>query len=173
MTEYFSPERALSVRVYVCLCVCVSVCLSVTAFYLNTIGPILMKLEPHDLNKILRWHFSQILKMLIRWRHSGHFICFRMRHSHGRNFASIFFKILHKKVCCLPMFAIENQQNRLITSGRKSRPRLRKIVFLVFEPVSEVPGSIPGWGADFFCFCFCNLNFCCRDFEWFLSYEKS
>ena len=46
MTEYFSPERALSVR----LCVC----LSVTAFYLNTIEPILMKIEPHDLNKILR-----------------------------------------------------------------------------------------------------------------------
>ena len=46
MTEYFSPERALSVRVYVCL--------SVTAFYLNTIWPILIKLGPHDLNKNLR-----------------------------------------------------------------------------------------------------------------------
>ena len=57
----------------------------------------LMKLEPHDLNKILRWHFSQILKMLIRWRHSRHFICFRMRHSHGRNFASILFKFIDKK----------------------------------------------------------------------------
>ena len=58
MTEYFSPERALSVRLYVCMyvcvCVCMYVCVSVTAFYLNTIGPILMKLEPHDLNKILR-----------------------------------------------------------------------------------------------------------------------
>ena len=54
MTEYFSPERALSVRVYVCLCVCLSVCLSVTAFYLNTIRSILMKLGPHDLIKILR-----------------------------------------------------------------------------------------------------------------------
>ena len=140
MTEYFSPERALSVRLYVCM----YVCLSVTAFYLNTIRPILMKLGPHDLNKILRWHFSQILKMLIRWRHSGHFICFRMRHSHGRNFASILFKFIDKKLCCLPMFAIENQQNRSITSGRKSGPRLRKIAFLVFKPVSEVPGSNPG-----------------------------
>ena len=142
MTEYFSPERALSVRLYVCV--------SVTAFYLNTIGPILMKLEPHDLNKILRWHFSQILKMLIRWRHSGHFICFRMRHSHGRNFASILFKFVDKKLCCLPMFAIENQQNRSITSGRKSGPRLRKIAFLVFKPVSEVPGSNPGGDNIFF-----------------------
>ena len=29
MTEYFSPERALSVRVYVCMCVCVCVCVYV------------------------------------------------------------------------------------------------------------------------------------------------
>ena len=55
MTEYFSPERALSVRLYVCVYVCV--CVSVTAFYLITIRPILMKLGPHDLNKILRWNF--------------------------------------------------------------------------------------------------------------------
>ena len=40
MTEYFSPERALSVRLYVCMYVCVYVCVSVTAFYLNTIRPI-------------------------------------------------------------------------------------------------------------------------------------
>ena len=53
MTEYFSPERALSVRVYVCVCVCVclSVCLSVTTFYLNIIWPILMEFEPHDFIK--------------------------------------------------------------------------------------------------------------------------
>ena len=105
--------------------------------------------------------------MLIRWRHSGHFICFQMRHSHGRNFASILFKIIDKKLCCLPMFAIENQQNRLITSGRKSGPRFQKIAFLVFEPVSEVPGSIPGLGKKIF-----NLNFSSCDREWFLLCEK-
>ena len=49
-TEYVDPGRALSVRLSVCL----SVCLSVTAFYLNTMGPISMKLGPHDLNKNLR-----------------------------------------------------------------------------------------------------------------------
>ena len=38
------------VRLSVGLCVC----LSVRAFYLNTIGPISMKLGPHDLNKNLR-----------------------------------------------------------------------------------------------------------------------
>ena len=45
-----TPGRDLSVRP----CVCLSLCLSVTAFYLNTIGPISMKLGPHDLNKNLR-----------------------------------------------------------------------------------------------------------------------
>ena len=50
MTEYFSPERALSVRLYVCVCVCASL----TAFYLKTIRPILMKLGPYDLIKNLR-----------------------------------------------------------------------------------------------------------------------
>ena len=42
------------IYIYICVCVCMCVCVSVTAFYLNTNGPILMKLEPHDLNKILR-----------------------------------------------------------------------------------------------------------------------
>ena len=126
-----------------------------------------MKLGPYDLIKNLRWHFFQIFDMLLRWRHSGHFVCFRMRHSHGRNFALIFFKITDKKVWRLPMFAIENQQNRLITSGRKSGPRFQKIAFLVFEPVSEVPGSIPGLGKKNF-----NLNFSSCDREWFLLCEK-
>ena len=64
-----SPGRSLSVRLSVCVCVC----LSVTAFYFNTMGPISMKLGPHDLNKNLRWHFSQILEMLHQWRHKGYF----------------------------------------------------------------------------------------------------
>ena len=94
-------EPCLCICVSVCVCVCVCVCLSVTAFCLNTIRPILMKLGQHDLIEILRWFFSQILKMLLRWRHSGHFICFRMWHSHCRNFASILSKIIDKKGCCL------------------------------------------------------------------------
>ena len=44
-----TPGRGMSVRL--CVCVCVYVCVSVTAFYLKTIGPILMKLGPHDLPK--------------------------------------------------------------------------------------------------------------------------
>ena len=119
----------------VCASVCVCVCVSVTAFYLNNIRPILMKLGPHDLNKILRRHFSQILKMLIRWRHSGRFICFRMRHSHGRNFASILFKFIDKKVWFLSMFAIENQQNQFVSCAEKADCIY---TFLVFQPGSEV-----------------------------------
>ena len=118
--------------------------------------------------KKLRWNFSQILKMLFRWCLSGHFICFRMRHSQGRNFASLFFKIKGKEVWCLLLFAIENQQNRLITSGRKSVLRFRKIAYLVFKPVSEIPDSIPGGDKSFATFFF---FFSC-DFEWFLLYEK-
>ena len=45
-----TPGRDLSVR----LCVCVCVCVSVTAFDLNTLGPIVMKLRPHDLIRNLR-----------------------------------------------------------------------------------------------------------------------
>ena len=60
-----------------CLCVCLCVCLSVTAFYLNTMGPISMKLGPYDLNKNLRWHISQILEMLPQWRHNGFFYVLR------------------------------------------------------------------------------------------------
>ena len=67
-TEYVVPGASP-----VCASVCVSVCVSVTAFYLNTIGPISIKLGPHDLNKNLRWDFSQILEMLPQWRHNGFF----------------------------------------------------------------------------------------------------
>ena len=68
ITEFFVPRASP-----VCASVCLSVCLSVTAFYLNTMGPISKKLGPHDLNKNLRWHISQILEMLPQWRHNGFF----------------------------------------------------------------------------------------------------
>ena len=110
----------------VSMCVCVSLCLSVTASHFHNSWPIWMKLGPHNLNQNLRWHFSQILKFLIWWRHNGFFICFAMRHSHGRSFALILFKITDKVQLSLPMFGIENQLNRLITSGRKSASRSKK-----------------------------------------------
>ena len=48
------------------------------------------------------------------------------------------------------MFGIENQQDRSITSGRKSGLRSSHIAALVSEPDSEVPGSNPGRGKSFF-----------------------
>ena len=44
---------------------------------------------------------------------------------------------------------IENQQNRSITSSKKNGPRFRKIALLIIEPVSEVPGLIPGGDKSF------------------------
>ena len=109
-----SNRGCLCVCVCVCLSVCVSVCVISTA---QTDGPIFMKLSTGDLEDICQWLFSRILKIQNGWRHGGHFVCFSFGHSHGRNFASIFFKIEHKVQSCLPMFAIENQQNRSVTSG--------------------------------------------------------
>ena len=68
-TEYVVPGRSLSVRLYVCLSVVVS--------NFHNFGPILLKLGPHSLNKNLRWHFSQILKILLWWRHNGFFAVFK------------------------------------------------------------------------------------------------
>ena len=68
-TEYVVPRRSLSVRMSVCVSVVVS-------NFLN-FGPILLKLGPHSLNKNLRWHFSQILKILLWWRHNGFFSVFQ------------------------------------------------------------------------------------------------
>ena len=73
----------------VCLCVCVSVCVISTA---QTSGPILMKLYTNHLQHICSILFSPILNIHIWWRHCGHYCYFRFRHSHGRNFAPIFFK---------------------------------------------------------------------------------
>ena len=107
-------KSMVSVLVCVRVSVCLFVCVNSTA---HTDWSILMKLSTNDLEDICQWHFSPILKIQNGWRHGGHFVCFSMRHSHGRNFAPIFFKIEHKVQSCLPMFAIENQQNRSVTSG--------------------------------------------------------
>ena len=137
-----------------CVCVCVYVCvcvfLSVQANNFPNCRPILMKLGPHDYKQNLRWHFSQILKILLWWRHSGYFVRFAIRHSHGRNFSPIFFKITDNVQLSLPMFGIGNQQDRSITFGRKSGRRSSHIAALVSEPDSEVAGSNPG-GGTFFC----------------------
>ena len=47
--------------------------------------------------------------LMTSWRP---FCSFPMGHSHGRNFALIFFKFGYKVQSCFLQFAIENQQNR-------------------------------------------------------------
>ena len=141
--------------------VCVSVCLSVTASHFHNSWPILMKLGPHDLNKILRWHFSQILKILIRWRHSGHFICFQMPHSHGRNFASILSKSIDKKLCYWKSAkSVNNFRSKKRTAFSKNR-------LFCFRACVGGPWFDPRFGQNFF-----NLNFSSCDREWFLLCEK-
>ena len=54
------------------------------------------------------------LNLMTSWRP---FCTFPMRHSHGRNFGPIFFKFGHNVALRYPVFAIENQQNRSVTSG--------------------------------------------------------
>ena len=126
------------VRVSVCLCVCVIS----TA---QTNGTILMKLYTNDFENICQCHSSRFLKFRIWWSHSGHLALTRC----GRTFGPIFFKITDKAQLNLLLFGIENQQDRSITSGRKSGPRSSHIAALVSEPDSEVLGSNPGGGQIF------------------------
>jgi len=90
--------------------------------------PIFIKLESYDLCHFLDDPFSD-LEILLWWRHTGYFVCFAKRHFHGRNFSSIFFKTTNKVQFSLPVSSIENQQDQLITSVRKSGPRYRKVGF--------------------------------------------
>ena len=62
-TEYVVPGRSLSV--------CMSVFVSVVVSNFLNFEPILLKLWPHNLNNNLRWHFSQIWKILLWWRHNS------------------------------------------------------------------------------------------------------
>ena len=71
-----TPGRDLSVR----LCVCVCVCVSVTAFDLNTLGPILMKLEPHDLPKKKLFFLSEGILLLFLFAVNSYDIIYHKNH---------------------------------------------------------------------------------------------
>ena len=99
------------------VCVCVSVCLSVCLCQLYSLDACV------DFNETLhKWSdrylpvtFFAVFEssnLMTSWRP---FCIFAFRHSHGRNFCLIFFKFEHKLQSCFPQFAIENQQNRLIS----------------------------------------------------------
>ena len=123
----------------VCLCLCVCVCVCVCVSVCVCVCLCVWSLQPKRMDRFWCYFpqmicrifasdfFSRILKIQNGWRHGGHFVCFSFRHSHGRNFAPIFFKIEHKVQSCLPMFAIENQQNRSVTSGNIENRVFKKI----------------------------------------------
>ena len=67
----------------------------------------------------------QSSNLMTSWRP---FCIFALRHSHSRNFGPIFFKFGHKALQRMAMFAIENQQDRMITSGvRENRVKQKKL----------------------------------------------
>ena len=132
-------------------CAFVYVCVSVIAFYLITFSTNLQKNRTDDLTKILGDTFQILiillpwrnngLIMLLPWHYNGHFVCFQIQHPHSRNCAQISFKFTNKEVKYLPIFAIENEQNQSISSGRKNELRLQK-THLSFQPVSKIPTLI-------------------------------
>ena len=113
MTEYVAIEPR------VCVCVCVCVCLSVWLYVCvistaQTDEPILMKFSTNHLIDICQWHISRFFKVRIWWRHGGHFVFLRGQ----------------KLLWCMPVFAIENQQDRLITSGYRENRVWQKLEIL-------------------------------------------
>ena len=98
----------------VCLSVCLSVCVISTA---QTDEPILLKLSTNDVVLIFDSYFFRgfpNFELMTAWRP---FCILAFWHSHGRNFAPIFFKFELKVLLCRPVFAIGNHQDRLITTG--------------------------------------------------------
>ena len=104
------------VCVWVCVCVCASVRLCVCGSApAQTVVSILLKLCTKDLTDIslcLFFSFFENSNLMTSWRP---FCSFPMGHSHGRNFALIFFKFEYKVQSCSLLFAIWNEQNRLTT----------------------------------------------------------
>ena len=117
--DWICWDRTEGVFVCVCACVFVSVCVSVCVCHLYSLNRWFNFDETFhkwSLGYLRGPYFSdfEISKSMTSWRQ---FCNFSMRHSHGRIFCSIFFKFCHKVPRCLPVFAIENQQNRSVTSA--------------------------------------------------------
>ena len=114
------------------MCVCVSVCLSVCVCRLYS---------PHDSTDLdenphkyslgclpVRF-FSNFenFYLMTSWRP---FWINSFRHSHGSKLASIFFKFAHDVAYILALFAIENQQDREISSIQNGVPRIGSAAIL-------------------------------------------
>ena len=124
-------------RQYVCECVCVCVymcvCVYVEAFHFHNSWPISMKLGPHDLNKEFRWHFSQFLKTLIKWRHNGFFVCFVFFFLCGTLTSSFFFcaisfKLIRYVLQLIDLYGITKQRFEFTSSVKNGRRKTGKTV---------------------------------------------
>ena len=93
--DWICRDGTEGVCVYVCMCVCVYVCVCVCVW---------QRYSPNgwmDFDEIFhKWSdrylwglFFSDFEISKRWRHGGHFCTFLLGHSHGRNFAPVFFKI--------------------------------------------------------------------------------
>ena len=99
--------------VYECVCVCVSVC--VWKLYCQNGWVDFAETLHKWSDRYLLVSFFSIFEnsnLMTSWRP---FCIFPTGHSHGRNFCPIFFKFGYKLQSCFSQFAIENQQNRLIS----------------------------------------------------------
>ena len=72
-----------------CVCMCVRLCVCGSAAA-QTDGSILNKFSANDLTDICEILFFSDFEIVTSWRL---FVRFPLRHSHGRNFALIVFKI--------------------------------------------------------------------------------
>ena len=129
LTEYVAMEPRVCVCMCVCMYVCVCVCVCVCVW---------QRYSPNgwmDFDEIFhKWSdrylwgpFFSDFEISKRWRHGGHFCTFSLGHSHSRNFAPIFFKIAGEVESCLPLFAFENQRDRLVTSANMADCVFEKI----------------------------------------------
>ena len=122
LTEYVAIDPKVCVWICVCLSlymyVCMSVCVCVCVCLLKRCNPnkaVDIDETPHKWSeRYLRVLFFRFWKFKI---HDVMAAIFSSLHTHGRNFALIFFTIADKVETCLLLFAIENQLNRLVTSA--------------------------------------------------------
>ena len=99
------------VSVWVCVCMCVCVWKLYSQNGCVDFDETLHKWS----DRYLLVSFFSIFEnsnLMTSWRP---FCIFPTGHSHGRNFCPIFFKFGYKLQSCFSQFAIENQQNRLIS----------------------------------------------------------
>ena len=114
-----SNPRCVSLCVSLYVSVFLSVCLSVCMCHLYSPNRWTDFDETFHKSseRYLPVNFFDVFKistLITSWRL---FCIFALRHSHGRIFGPIFSKFGHKVLWYMPVFATENQQDRLITSG--------------------------------------------------------